>query len=275
MQNVLTIQDLSCYSKSSLNIALPVFEAARLGCTILPTTLLSSQTDGWSNLYSTSLTAQALSITQVFDSENIKFNALQVGYLSGKDDVAIITYVLQNLLEPNALKVLDPVLADNGFFYGEDRLELVPQLVKLLQHFDLITPNYTEACILTETPYEEGELSLTCCEKLVDGLKERGAKEGVITSVKTGNGHCNIAFDKNAIYYIPYHVLDSSYPGTGDLFSTLLTSFLLKGESLKSATKKATELTTTAVRYSKECKREYKNGVLLYPVLKALIEEGV
>ena len=51
---------------------------------------------------------------------------------------------------PNAIKVVDPVLGDFGDFYDDDFKALLPHLKKLCAHADIITPNQTEAKLLTD-----------------------------------------------------------------------------------------------------------------------------
>ena len=48
---VLAIHDLSCYSKSSLTVVIPVLEALSVETAVLPTAILSTQTDGFDDLY--------------------------------------------------------------------------------------------------------------------------------------------------------------------------------------------------------------------------------
>ena len=44
---VLALHDLSCYSKSSITVVLPVMEALGVETAVIPTAILSTQTDGF------------------------------------------------------------------------------------------------------------------------------------------------------------------------------------------------------------------------------------
>ena len=45
---VVTIQDISCFGKCSLTVALPMLSAMGLECAVIPTAVLSTHTGGFS-----------------------------------------------------------------------------------------------------------------------------------------------------------------------------------------------------------------------------------
>lgn len=273
MKKVLSLQDLSCYSKASNNIALPIYEMARLDVAILPTTILSTQTDGWNNICSFSLADEAERIAEIWRKETVIFDALQVGYLSGDEDIRLIDSHIFPLLSPDAVKILDPVLGDGGMLYGDDRKVLISHFMKMISKFDIITPNYTEACFLAGLPFPKERLGIKDAEKLVIKLRALGAKKGVITSVSLVDGYANLIFTEDDLYFDFFIHYDYYYPGSGDLFTSLLTVFILSGVSLKDAALKARSITSSSILYSRENGREYKKGILIFPALKALSEE--
>lgn len=48
----------------------------------------------------------------------------------------------------------DPAMADDGKLYPVFDETMAASWKKLVSHATLITPNYTEACLLTDTPYQ-------------------------------------------------------------------------------------------------------------------------
>ena len=50
--------------------------------------------------------------------------------------------------------IVDPVMGDYGKLYATYTQELCQGIGRLVQYADILTPNVTEACILTGTPYQ-------------------------------------------------------------------------------------------------------------------------
>ena len=61
--------------------------------------------------------------------------------------------------------------------------------------------------------------------------------------------------------------LDAHYPGTGDLFASVLTGALLRGEGLEGAVRRATDFTRLCVRRSMRFSTPVNYGVDLEPLL--------
>ena len=80
-----------------------------------------------------------------------------------------------------------------------------------------------------ETVYEEQVW------ELIDKLKEQGAGSVVITSVPWEKGPAVAGYDgeKGERFFLPYEYIPVRFPGTGDIFSSLMTVKLLQGEGLK------------------------------------------
>ena len=82
----------------------------------------------------------------------------------------------------------------------------------------------------------------------MDGLLARGPKSVVITSgrEKETGRHVVWGFDGRAGEYftVPYRFIKAHFPGTGDIFTSLLTSQLMGGRSLPQAVRRAVETLT-------------------------------
>ena len=91
------------------------------------------------------------------------------------------------------IAVVDPAMGDDGKLYPVFDASMVEAMKKLVAHATLITPNYTEACLLTDTPWKntaptDDELE-TLCDKPGWAL---GPKQVVITSVPCDKDHLKI-----------------------------------------------------------------------------------
>ena len=47
MKRIVTIQDISCFGKCSITVALPLISAMGIECAIIPTSVLSTHTGGF------------------------------------------------------------------------------------------------------------------------------------------------------------------------------------------------------------------------------------
>ena len=66
--------------------------------------------------------------------------------------------------------------------------------------------------------------------------------------------------------------IDSVPPGSGDLFASLFLSLHLAGYSYFPSARMSGEMTTRAIRYAKETKRERRMGISLVPVMNDIRE---
>ena len=67
------------------------------------------------------------------------------------------------------LFLLDPVMGDHGRAYSSITETHVQKMKELLPLADIITPNITESCLLTGTPWKDGEWTLQELSGLCDG----------------------------------------------------------------------------------------------------------
>ena len=100
------------------------------------------------------------------------------------------------------------------------------RLGELVQVADVITPNLTEACMLLKIPTFTEGLSRSQAKSLLVRLSELGPNYVVITGAPMASGQiANIGYDRqhNSFWCILCDYVPVSYPGTGDLFASVLT----------------------------------------------------
>ena len=143
MKRIVTMQDLSCIGKCSLTVALPVLSAMGLECAVLPTAVLSAHTAFEGFRY------EPLSLTPVADhwqQLGLQFDMIYTGYLGGR---AQVDQALDFFTRFPAMRLVDPVMADHGALYAGLEPDFPAVLRTLCAQADLITPNITEACLLS------------------------------------------------------------------------------------------------------------------------------
>lgn len=272
-KTVLSIQDFSCYGKSSLNIALPVYESAHIAATLLPTAILSTQTDGFPDYYQEDLLRAGGEIISRLSGYGISFNAIQSGYLASGGHYQLLERAQKELSHPDTLFIVDPVLGDGGKLYDAFGKEDVDHMRSLIANASIITPNYTEACLLTGCPCLP-VLNDADIAELLKKLAFLTPQSIVITSVPLAVGALgNVAFDGKESRTFAFSDLGLSYPGSGDLFASLLTSFLLHKTPFFVAVKWAGVGCEIALKRSADDKRERRLGVDIYPIFSYMREK--
>ncbi len=113
-KRVAAIHDISCFGKCSLTVALPIISAAGIEVSVIPTAVLSTHTGGFTGYTFRDLTGDILPIAAHWKSLGLRFDAFYTGYLGSFEQLDIVTKVFDMLKTPEALIIVDPVMADNG-----------------------------------------------------------------------------------------------------------------------------------------------------------------
>lgn len=272
---MITIHDFSCHSKSSLTVVLPALSALGIDYSVLPTALLSTQTDGFEGYAYLDLTQFMEETILHWERLNLKSDALYSGFLGSEQQIGVVQKVIewQKGRDANFLVIVDPVLGDKGEPYGPVTQALINKMGNLVKSATVITPNTTEAALLLGETYQEG---LTVEEGLewAKRLSQMGPTKVAITSIMEGGDGVVVAYDASsgASSIAKEHYLPISYPGCGDLFASILAAQLVKGVEFLEATKKASSLVSQAVALAYEAKRERNLGISVELIIPTLVE---
>ena len=130
-KRVLTIQDISCVGQCSMTVALPVLSACGLETCNLPTAMLSTHTGGFGKPHVVHLSDAIAPTVRHWQENDITFDAILVGYLGSIAAVEAVSEVLNTMLAPGGVSIVDPAMADHGKRYsGLD--EAYAQAIKAL-----------------------------------------------------------------------------------------------------------------------------------------------
>ncbi len=249
MKKVAVINDLSGFGKCSLTVALPIISALGLECCPVPTALLSNQT-GYDEFYSVDFTDHLPSYINIWKKQNIKFDAILIGYLASEKQVEIILKFIESFKNENTIIVVDPIMADDGVMYHTYNDELCDEVKKLTQEADIITPNLTELCILCGADYDEidREKDVEKIGKLASSLLSETTKTVIVTGTKKDNEVYNIITTESAVDVVKSTLLQGAFSGTGDIFSSIVCGEIVNGKSVKDAVLLATEFITKSIK---------------------------
>ena len=261
----LVAHDLSCFGRCALTVVIPVLAAAGVQPVPLPTALMSTHTGGYTGFSMLDTTHEMRAILEHWSSLELDFDAVYTGFLGSEKQIDIIAQALERFGR-DSLKLVDPVLGDDGKLYSAITPELVSGMRTLCCHADLITPNITEAYLLLDgdpssalTKHTEGEL-----RELAETLSRKFARSVVITGAMTGSDTvCTVSFDGDEHSLIARPLVCGSYPGTGDLFASVLLCKLLFGASLHDAAEAASDFVRDSIAETAQAGTPAREGVLL------------
>ena len=249
MKRILTIQDISCLGKCSITVALPVISAMGVETTILPTAVLSTHTM-FQNFTVKDLTDQLVPITEHWKKEGIHFDAIYTGYLGSDEEIEIVKKIFADFGGDDTLIFVDPVMADHGKLYPAFDEAYAKHNASLCGAADIIVPNLTEACFMTDTEYRE-DYDEAYIKDLLAKLAALGSKVVVLTGIAFGAGKNGVyGLDTVSSEYFAYENdhIDAAYHGTGDVFSSVSVGGIVRGLSYADAFALAADYTADTIR---------------------------
>lgn len=246
-KRILTIQDISCVGQCSLTVALPIISACGIETAILPSSVLSNHTAGFSAWTFCDLTDEMPGILAQWEKEMVDFDAFYTGYVS-QAQIPHILDIMQRVARPGALRIVDPVMGDGGKMYPGFAEDFPQQMRRLCQGADIILPNLTEAALLLEEEYRM-EYDKEYIEGLLKRLHALGAKNVVLTGVSLQEGELGVAcYDGSAIQYYFAEHLRVAMHGTGDCYASAFCGALLRGHSLIESASIAADFVIETIR---------------------------
>lgn len=225
-KRILTIQDVSCVGRCSTTVALPVLSVWGHETCILPTAVLSTHTGGFGRPAVVHLDPQLPAFRQHWKSQGVAFDAILVGYLGSKAAVAETMEIMDTLLAPGGIRIVDPAMADHGRLYSGLDEDYAESIRKLCGKTDVLLPNITEAALLTGLPYRE-EPEEDYVNHLLDKLEP---PQVILTGINDGAERVGAVLRSgDGVRHYFHKRIDKNYHGTGDLFAACFAGALLSG----------------------------------------------
>ena len=245
---IAAVHDLCGYGKCSLGVAIPVLSAA--GCDVcpVPTSLFSAHTR-FPVFHMHDTTDMLSPYLDAWNAEGIELDAIYSGFLGAAEQVGAIQRLYRE--HPQALRIVDPVMGDGGKQYPTYTDELCAAMGDLVNGADVLTPNLTEASILTGIAYQGQDVDEDYVRTMIDALVSQGAKTVVLKGIvhegeqiiRNYIGGADVAFAEVTSELLPYML-----HGTGDLFASSLLAAIMCGRSLLDAVDFAGSFVRDAMR---------------------------
>lgn len=278
VKNVVAFHDISSFGRVSLTEIIPIMSTMGFKVCPVPTALLSNQVE-YPEFSFLDLTDEMRRIIDAWDKYDVCLEALYSGFLGSTVQVDVVKDFINRYSGQGMLKVVDPVMADDGQIYDCFDDEMVCAMRDMAGLADVVTPNLTEAFLLLNRPYSKFN-SLSQVKELLRGLTDMGPAVAVITSVPfedMPDRIATMAFDRESgkFWRVMCPFVPTHYPGTGDAFASVLTGSLLQGDSLPIALERAARFVYDAIRTSFGYETDHREGVLLERMLPRLNEPFV
>ncbi len=267
-ERVAAIHDLSCFGRCALTVIMPTLSALGAQVVPMPTALLSSHTGGFTDLYFRDLSGDMDEIAAHFDRLRLDFGAIYSGFLGSEAQIEKVERFIDRFGGEGRPVLVDPVMGDDGELYSTYTPELAEGMKRLCHKATILTPNHTEACLLTGIPYEStanmsADEVVALGKRLLEALAVYGAEQVVITGLPCGEELFIFGSSREGGFCHREPLLHIGYPGTGDLFASVLLGLLLDGNGFENAVIGAAELTTIAIEKTLATDSPVRDGVVL------------
>ena len=278
------INDIDGFGRCSTTVSLPVISVMKVQVCPVPTSVLSNHL-GFPLCHFDDYTSHMRDYIKVWNELGLTFDGLYCGFLGNEEQIDIVREFVEMFRPP--LFLLDPVMGDHGKSYSSITETHVQKMKELLPLADIITPNITEACLLTGTPWKDGEWMMQelsgLCERLADICQQESVSSGeasvgtvsgasiVITGIRQGDSLVNFLWDDGVYTIVASPIAGASRPGTGDIFASILAADAVRGETLLTSVQKAANFVGLCIAGSEKAGTPVQEGVVFEKYLAALL----
>ena len=273
---IAAIQDISGFGRCSLTVVLPVLSAMGSQCCPLLTASLSAHTAFPPSDKATFLDrpGQMEGTTAHWAELGVTFDAIYSGFLGSADQIRIIERFYQQFRGEHTRVLVDPVMGDHGKPYRTCTPDLCAKMRQLADQADCITPNRTEAALLLDEDYANRPTEETGIRNWLERLSLDGKRSVVLTGVSLTEGQIGAGyFDRitGTTGFAMAHQEPAHFPGTGDLFASVLLGALMRGDELPGSVRQAVDFVQRCVACTLEVGTQPLEGVQFEPLLKELV----
>lgn len=270
MKRVVTIQDLSCFGKCSLTVALPVLAAAGVEACPLPTMLLSSHT-AYTDPVRLDATRFAADTAARWQQEGFLFDAIYVGYLAGSEQVDFALDFIERFGRRDTTVIVDPAMGDRGKLYSGLPADFPARMRALCLRADIVLPNPTEAALLLGLSDPGDTPDIAAATALLQGLRSDGMRDIALTGIGDAPGKTGaLVLSGRQVTHPVASQIDGRFHGTGDLFASVVTAAVVQGKALDSTAALAVDFVRAVVARTAQEDRDSREGLLFEPLLPML-----
>jgi len=271
---VAAIHDMSGFGRCSLTVAMPILSVMGLQCCPVPTASLSTHTGGFQGFTFLDMTDEMPKIAAHWKSLDLEFQSIYSGFLGSERQIHIVEDFIRSFRREDTIVVVDPVMGDHGEVYQTYTPAMCAGMTQLALQADVITPNLTEAALLLDVPYASLPAGEVGCREIVERLSLNGQRSVVLTGASAAPALTGaMCFDAKTgrSELIQTQRVPREFFGTGDVFSSVLTGALVRGDTLTEATRQAVDFIRACAERTVEQDLPMREGVDFEPLLGLLV----
>lgn len=269
-KKIAVINDISGFGRCSIAVALPIISAMRVQCCPVPTSIFSNHT-GFESFFFEDYTKKMQFYIDEWKKLDLQFSGISTGFLGSKEQIQIVLQFFRDFGTEDNVIIVDPVMGDYGKTYSTYTPEMCAEMKKMVSYADILTPNLTEACILTDTPYHEGKWRLREVEGLATKLSDMGPEKVVVTGIIQGDFIANYCYERGREGKIRRtRRVGTQRCGTGDIFAAIIAADAVNGVPFQDSVGKASHFIRKCMERSIELELPLTDGVCFEEVLHEL-----
>ena len=272
-RKIAAVNDMTGFGRCSLAASIPIISCLGVQCCAVPTAILSNHT-GFESFFFDDYTGRFRAYTEEWKKLGLRFEGILTGFLGSAAQFAMVEQFLADFVSPGTIVCVDPVMGDYGKIYSSYTDEMCQAMRALVRRAQIITPNLTEACILTDLNYHEGVWRRRELEELMSRLSALGPEKIVITGIPQGEFLANLSREgEGTISLTRQHRVGQQRSGTGDVFASVIAADAVNGVGFARSVRRASAFVKKCIIRSIELDIPATDGVCFEEVLGELKKE--
>lgn len=268
-KKIAVINDFCGFGRCSITVSLPIISAMGIQCCPVPTSVFSNHT-AYDSFYFTDFTDHMEEYIEQWKKLGLTFSGILTGYLGSPHQIDIVTAFLEHFRKAGTTTVVDPVMGDGGKLYHSYSPLLAERMSHLIKYADILTPNLTEATILTGTEYRP-DMSDAELENICRKLAAEGPEKIVISGLERGDQLVNFVYEQGKkTITVGRHKVGVCRSGTGDVFSSIIAADAVNGKEFLKSVEHAADFIAKAMVRTTELDLPRPDGICFEEFLKEL-----
>ena len=269
-KKIAVINDMAGFGRCSLAVSIPIISRMGVPRCALPTAIFSNHT-GFPSYFMDDYTKHFREYAGEWKKLGLHFQGISTGFLGSKEQVELVLEFLEEFSDSGTIIAVDPVMGDYGRIYPSYTEEMCEEMRLLVHRAQIITPNLTEACILTRTEYHDGKWTMRELRRMIAALRDLGPERIVITGIPQGEFIANLCLRSDGqLKLTRQYRIGEQRSGTGDVFSSIIIADAVNGVHFDDSVKKASRFVKRCILKSIEMGIPTTDGVCFEEVLGSL-----